>query len=100
MAEPSKITSNRTKSVINLAEQVNRLWTNPGMTDSRRARISAAYLQYQNRMLNSPTMQRAMREAGVQTEQDRNMFLSSFGRGSEIQVPVAEYMRRRNNRRS
>ena len=100
MAEPGKITSDRTKSIVNLAEQMNRMWSNPGLTDTRRERIRNAYLQYQNNMLNSPTMQRSMSEAGVQTEQDRNAFLSSFGRGNEIQVPVAEYLRRRNNRRS
>ena len=96
MGEPSKV---RTKSISDIAQQVNRVWAALGRngSDARHDVVRKAYLRYQENMLNSPAMQRAMRRAGVTTDSDRNAFLSSFGGGMEVQVPVSQY--RKNNRR-
>lgn len=110
MAEPGKVAkggsavsrsaSGRTKSIEDIARQVNRIWIGLGENSNGRMETTRkAYLRYQRNMLNSPTMQRAMKSAGVNSEQDRQMFLSSFGAGMQVQVPQSQYMRRRNNRR-
>lgn len=97
MSEPVKV---RTKSISDIAQQLNRVWVSLGRngSEARNNAVRSAYLRYQENMLNSPAMRRAMREAGVKTDEDRQAFLSSFGRGMEVQVPVSQY--RKNNRRN
>lgn len=95
MSEPSNI---RTKSANELTEQVIRIWNNIGRTGSnaRRKAAADAYRRYMENIFSTPAMERAMKKAGVKTEQDKMTFFSSFGGGSDVQVPVRQY--RKNNR--
>lgn len=106
MAEAKSIsTRSRSKSPEDIIQQMNRIdrlqrKSGEDVFSPRMRRMRTTALQYITNMQNSPAMMRAYRAAGGRPidQTDLSSFITTFGRGREVQVPRSQYMRRRNNR--